>query len=516
MCDSMKKVILKKNSFQSGMSSSSSPLFSSSSPLNGNIWRPYSNEDNLPQDHFTFNTLDNQPINDPQERNCAVDIPLDFSNCKKLKVDDSNHVDSLRSVINGARNLDNNKMLIIPISPEIRSSKVGAPTINPDINSEDLVRNSPQNECNFSLSNRDTLRNLQPQQTDKVTSKIDLMEMKLKAKRLALFSNNNSVSIDDYDISDSAMSLSDYENNSDEESLRENIPSKLKAKLIITKGPPLKLDTSREKLNFMKSLELITHRDKQDLEYKRFCREYERRRQKRLADETSTVLPENASNHLLPSSNDQVSLEPSHILPSSINVSRTNGKVENIDEKIKFMSTLGLELESNTEKIKERELEWEGILSERERRKSLNMCFSKLLNNLSKETLAEWFEFLSHSYKITKNGYTDANPESRFASQTTTPHKRLIDYPRTSQKSREFDKSNLSKDYSSKSHLENLVIVSEERQSKSSPHANCVKSPPSNNSNIDFKWPGVEAIIESYRRYSIGMIYVLIQITFLN
>lgn len=510
----MKKVILKKNSFLTGMSSSSSSLFSSStSPLNGSIWRPYSNERDLNHDNLGYNTLDEHPHDGASYPNCFVDIPLDFSGCKKFKVDDNNHVNNFRPTIKAARHTDDNNHKVQPpsISTVNRIHKKATCLANPDNKSDALVHNLPSNECNFSTANNNNnKRNLnhfqQPQQTEKIVSKIDLMERKLKAKRLALYHSNKATHIDDYDLSDSALSLSDYDDTSEEEQIVEEIPSKLKAKLIITKGPPLKLDTSGEKLNFMKSLGLITHKDKQDLEFQKFCSEYERRRQKSLSNETNVAQRENQSDPLKVLPTDQVLLEPSHILPSSINSFKSNGKVQ-IRQKFQFMSALGLQFEKDFVKIKERELEWQGILKERERRKSLNLCFAKLLDNISKETLNEWFESLSSHTNRSKNGYTDPNSDLRFASHAAPLHKRLINYQRTSQKaSREVDKSDFLTDRSWKTTASsgNSVLFLDGKQSNISPYAKSIKSFSSHNLTNDFKWPGIEAIIESYRKYSIG------------
>lgn len=85
----------------------------------------------------------------------------------------------------------------------------------------------------------------------RVVSKLDLEEEKIRKARL-----NGTYNSDE----------------SESDSEEENDLNKLNSMLIITKGPPLKLDTSVDKMKFLNMFGLITNRKKRDLEFQKFLK----------------------------------------------------------------------------------------------------------------------------------------------------------------------------------------------------------------------------------------------------
>ncbi|XP_074600092.1 uncharacterized protein LOC141854348 [Brevipalpus obovatus] len=479
---------------RSSTTSSSIPSIPSNSNHNGSVWQPQTGEFKTHAERLASKLR--YSAESVSKRLNSSEAPIDYSSSKKSKIDESYKESNFD--LSSSHKLVSESNAFIPISPPNRSADPSSPILQP-IKPEKPKAITPQSANNQIQVDKNSINcSSSDHATDQVISKIDLMIMKLKSKRFAWAENHsNSDEIDEFD--ENFFSLTEDEEDIDSCSSDENKPSKINERIIITKGPPLKLDTSRDKLNFLTSLGLVTHKKKQELEFEKFNSDFERRRQKRLALERMESSLESVPNNLS-NVDDKSSLEPSKILPSTLTPRKTDPKS---DEKLAFMSQLGLRFENNVSRIKECELEWQGVLQERERRKSLNLCFSKTLNNLTEEALNEWLESLSRIVRPTngRNGLVnELNHRSKFASHQSNLQRRLIPFStRNGKISITSDTAHGSVQTETRDKI-TPETVSIERSLICKPPGSFEADRLLDQSN-NLKWPGVEAIIDSYKRY---------------
>lgn len=477
--------------------SSSIPSISSNSNHNGSVWQPQTGEFKTHAERLASKLR--YSAESASKRLNSSEAPIDYSSSKKSKIDES----SKNSIfdLSSSHKLVSESNAFIPISPPNRSTDPTSPILQP-IKPEKPKAITPQSANNQILIDKNTIKcSSSDHATDQLISKIDSMIMKLKSKRFAWAENHsNSGEIDGFD--EDFFSLTEEEEDIDDDSGDENKLAKINERILITKGPPLKLDTSKEKLDFLKSIGLVTHKTKQELEFEKFNSDFERRRQKRLALERMESSLESVPNNLCNLDNKPF-LEPSKILPSTLTPRKTDPKS---DEKLAFMSQLGLKFENNVSKIKECELEWQGVLQERERRKSLNLCFAKTLNNLTEDTLKEWLDSLSRIMRSAngRNGLVnELNHRSKYTSHQSNLQRRLIPFStRNGKVSITSDSAHGSVPAETRDKVVPDIISIERSLICKPPGSSEIDRPLDQSNNL--KWPGVEAIIDSYKRYLLG------------
>lgn len=215
-------------------------------------------------------------------------------------------------------------------------------------------------------------------------------------------------------------------------------------------------------------------------------------------------------------------------------------------EKRNFMNQIGLELECDVENIKSRELNWDGCLEDRERRKIFDTCFEKLRDNLDPTTKQTWLTNLSE--KTLNGGKRLISNYNNNSDQTTIQNLRrlnslnlnkdLIESVNLTGLSRYFQQVD---EKSSNSRSINSACAGE-KVNKNNSNVNkivCLRkettvSKPSSVQSVDnllvavnhfdsdnmspqvdqqiekyndavkFKWPGINGIIESYIDYTRG------------
>jgi len=184
------------------------------------------------------------------------------------------------------------------------------------------------------------------------------------------------------------------------------------------------------------------------------------------------------------------------------------------------MSAIVLCEQKSNERQKEVEILWNGITTERIMRTQREMCFTKVLNNLSEETLHKWLISLqsicSHSgLQWHSNG---------FIQNESTNHKSIVNSGRSQRKVVLFNKqsnesfplesrsrnqslhSNSTKDFAQEFH-ESVLLETTKQQQKSQKVVNQPITAVDSHyldigSTSSYNWPGIEAIMESYDRYS--------------
>ena len=200
---------------------------------------------------------------------------------------------------------------------------------------------------------------------DRLISKLDLEEIKLKQRRVNKY-------IDEVFSSDEESDLSDSDDNED------------KYRIILSKRMPLELDANQDKMHFLGIFNLTTHKRKSQLEFNKYVKRNKILRQcspELIIDPIDLISQSKDENNESPDS----ILTASHISPDCVNSEENRPEV-----KLHFMSTLGLCEQSSAEKKRNIELVWTGITKERLLRNKRNKCWSKVFNNLDEHTLHKW------------------------------------------------------------------------------------------------------------------------------
>ncbi|RWS08599.1 genetic suppressor element 1-like protein, partial [Dinothrombium tinctorium] len=331
--------------------------------------------------------------------------------------------------------------------------------------SSDLQLTPPFNHLSFSSEPKQSI----------VVSKLDLKEKKLREKRVNGIENGEFSSDD-----------SDYL--SEEESDNEN-KNEQSIKTVITKGPPLKLDANPEKENFLRSFGLTTHEKRREIEFEKLV--VKRRRISSTLDfclkQCTTSSEINASDEFI------FDLNPSSILPNTLN---TSEQESNLESKVNFMEWIGLKLQDNIDAIRENELIWEGVVRERDRRKAERLCFSITCNNLTKETISKWFVALQHqkAQNIKLNGSLSHFTSSSSHHQKQKAALTLLQNNHILMRSQRNNKEK--KDFAQRFHQSVFNETSIRKKNRFEEEEHYASN------RMCFKWPGVEAVMESYVRYA--------------
>lgn len=164
------------------------------------------------------------------------------------------------------------------------------------------------------------------------------------------------------------------------------------------------------------------------------------------------------------------------------------------------MNQIGLQLETSIEKIKLREINWEGCLEDRERRRIFNVCFEKLIDNLDAVTKVNWLK------ELNEETFTDDLSET--LNYNLKNNKNFVGLMSSLNKS-SINSKNVNK-------TTNLIrsISRESLESIRTNQINMIESNvPEMKSTVltdHFKWPGIDRVIESYGQYHRGLFFHLI------
>lgn len=336
---------------------------------------------------------------------------------------------------------------------------------------------------------------------EEVISKLDLEELKLKQKRLnKTFENVSDSEEDDY--------LEDSDDNDED--------IKLKYRVVLTKRLPLKLDKSPDKMKFLRIFNLTTHKRKSQIEFQKYIKR--RKILRELTPEPNTYKTDSIEEN---KENPQT-LSCSQILPDSIASQETN-----LEVKIHFMSAIGLREQISSEKLRDTELLWDGIIRDREMRIKKDKCWAKLLNNLNKEILHKWLSNLQTNYSHSTTYDLDISNHfgsNGFIQNCLTNTKYSINSSRGQRKVILFNKQlnnestekrshahslHSSKDFAQEFHESVLLETTKQQMARQELHRHYADL----SSSSDFKWPGIEAVMEAYDRYSCGQFSLYFQLS---
>ncbi|XP_015791073.1 uncharacterized protein LOC107367840 [Tetranychus urticae] len=543
----------------------------STAPVNNHLWRPQINERD-------DSRVGNRINPDFVKRNNAFENPIDYSYTKKQRFSDLPSDFSLKSSIEISsqpfvpcnpspfliNTPDHVSQMILSRPQQTQQTQPSQPlqshqphqppqstqssqsTQKPSVSSPHQsnlnIQSKKSTICELTPSNRPAIpvyptphkdyNGYKPTEPEtKVVSKLDLLEMKLKARRKERAERPTSRA--SVETSDDELTCSEDESDEEESELNK---ARNRLKYMITSGPPLKLDAKPEKIDFLSRLGLVTHSTKRNLLFNKHVssRRFHSNLDAKPFDLTNVPQPE-----LYDSEN--IFLQPTDILPSSLNKAEVK-----FDDKCGYMNILGLKHELNAEKMKERELLWEGVLEERDRRRSINLSYGKITNNLSKETLDKWLNYLSSQPRIyperfNKNGVINGSANNSTSSSSSfslpsslencTPlavnnswhnQRRTLNVTDRKQSKSNNAKQGLlksldNKEFAQKNSKQKAEAV--ERMKDDSQSIKCVnmksesysdpghkdKSTKNSESNhsTGFKWPGIEAILEAYEKYTI-------------
>ncbi|XP_059484898.1 genetic suppressor element 1-like [Neocloeon triangulifer] len=313
-----------------------------------------------------------------------------------------------------------------------------------------------------------------------VTSKLDLAEKRRRDRRMkmnggvpvqaeerqnhlpaGLLLNGNSIFASSVSTG-SSDSEQDWDSDGETGSWRQQ-------HLLLTKGPPCKLEITPQKLHFLQMFGLTTLAKRNDLELakceRRFIRHWEE--YSSLPLEVVEEEPEEVS-------------PPPPELPYPCGSPDILNKSSDYNSKICFLRYLNLEPITPAKRA-EREASWQQILSERVRRKSINavVLYTSQQNQLKKEATAE------------EASLPKAPPSKSRLSKMCSPSSQLL-VPRPS---RPISPVNNGVMRPSVSKLSCLLPVAQRRASSSDEEEIEVptKVP---------KWTGIEEVMEAYQKYS--------------
>ena len=376
----------------------------------------------------------------------------------------------------------------------------------------DLTLNLNQLKAEVMANSESKAENICKQKGEqKVVSKLDLKEIKLKQKRVNKMSVENGLR-----SSDEESNQSDSDDSDDND---------LKYNIILRKRMPLELDTSEEKMQFLEIFKLTTHKRKSQLEFNKYIK-----RRKVLTQSSPESYPivglESIDEN---KENPDLFLSASHISPD-----RMVSEEKRIEVKVHFMSTLGLCGQTSSEKKRTVELLWSGITKERQMRAKRNKCWTKVLNNLSEDTVHKWLialqsncsEFVSrfHSNGFIQNSLTNCKTigsngslhsnSSRFQRKVILFNKQTNDSKSSSLSMSNRSRIHSNKDFAQEFHESVLMETAKQQQSRHavSEHHNTSGVEPAarhyadfSSSSSGYKWPGIESVMEAYDRYSYGL-----------
>ena len=370
----------------------------------------------------------------------------------------------------------------------------------------------------------------------KVISKLDLKEIKLKQKRVNKLNVENGFN---------CLSSDEESNQSDSDDSEDN---GFKYNIILRKRMPLELDTSEDKIQFLEIFKLTTHKRKSQLEYNKYVK-----RRKLLTPEeeesSEELSPESDSLFPIESSIDENKENPDlGLTASNISPDWVTSEENKIEVKIHFMSTLGLCPQNSSERKRSVELLWTGVTKERQIRTKRNKCWTRVLNNLSEETLHKWMNGLQssngsqfESRLLHTNGFiqniqqnnslthfkpiinfssNDSSNSSRFQRKVILFNKQSND-SKNSSLSSSMSSTNRShglhskKDFAQEFHESVLLETAKQQQSRHQTTTTTTTSGTQQtslsrhyadfSSSSGYRWPGIEAVMDAYDRHSYGL-----------
>ncbi|XP_054164490.1 uncharacterized protein LOC128962163 [Oppia nitens] len=464
------------------------------------LWQHKDNNDKPTNYTINHNQKSNVIFSNSEIKNSVID------SCSKKGVDfdilSNNGLNNKRNekIVSTIKHLSSNEVNHTNRDLELRTLS----NSNKTVLTIDLSKNC-NNLRNESITDFNSIENLVKQKSveEKMVSKLDLDEIKLKQKRQIKYLDN--------DFDSDSDSEADYSDDSED-----------KYNIILTKRLPLELDESPQKMHFLNVFSLTTHKRKNQIEFNKYIKRRKLLNQISPENELNEKVEEEEDNRIVDTidimksfvdnKEDTDVLKASQTLPNSI-----VSEERNIELKLDFMSGIGLCEQKSHEKQREIEFLWNGILNERLMRIKENKCWTKLLNNLTEETLNKWlFCFNSSDNRCNYNGFSIQTTKPINMSSNTNrlnssrSQRKVVLFGNQSNGS-SLHNNQLNKDFVQEFHESVLLETAAKQQQKSyTKHElnNISKEDEEEDNSECFssdclqEWPGIEAIMESYDRYS--------------